>query len=121
MSKPMVDFSNLTPVQRERLGSVYAGVATSMKKVRDPDDDGEVCPVCGAMDEQIAGAEVAAGKLEIEVTEKLIALDLISDGDTLSDKLRKSERKSKMLARTNRKLEQRVRDLEAELASQCGQ
>jgi len=120
MAKSMVDFASLTPAQREKLGAVYAGVADSMKKVRDPGDDNEMCPVCGSLGDGIASAEVAAGKLEIEVTEKLISLDLMSDSDSVSDKLRKSERKVKMLARTNRKLEQRVKDLEAELAATCG-
>lgn len=119
MAKSMVDFTNLTPSQRQSLGSVYSGVAESMKKVRSPGDD-DICPLCSQASAGIASAEVAAGKLEIEVTEKLIALDLINDGDTVSEKLRKSERKVKMLARTNRKLEQRVKDLEAELAATCG-
>lgn len=121
MTKSLVDFTNLTPLQREKLSGVYSGVAESMKKVREPASDSkDICPVCGAVGEQIAGAEVAAGKLEIEVTEKLISLDLVNGSDSVSEQLRKSERKMKMLSRTNKKLEQRVRDLEAELAATCG-
>ena len=119
MAKSMVDFGTLTAAQRESLGKIYEGIASAMKSVREPQDE-DLCPVCGSTADGIVAAEVAAGKLEIEATEKLIALDLINDGDTVSEKLRKSERKLKMVCRTNRKLESRVRDLEEQL-TKCGQ